>query len=289
MMNLTMANGMLYFMVCEEESYRMIKEAGFDGVDLSCINKKDPDILLNHHVEEAKKTKQMIEDNGLICNLAHGPFRKLFYGMKFDCSEPLYKEVVNSIEYAAIVGAKHIALHGILTPLSAKSYQSIEYNYEFFKSLAPYAKDCGIKIGIENVAEAMPYPYQMRQILNMLDDPCFAALLDTGHSRLCYVAPQHFIRDMPKGSIQALHIQDMRGIEGQDDHLLPGMGKLKWDEILKALAEVEYDGDFTMEVHGFHKCFEVAYLPVAVKLAEGVGRRCIEKLEQFKKSEAAKA
>jgi len=117
----------------------------------------------------------------------------------------------------------------------------------------------------------------------------FAALLDTGHSRLCYVAPQHFIRDMPKGSIQALHIQDMRGIEGQDDHLLPGMGKLKWDEILKALAEVDYDGDFNMEVHGFHKCFEVADLPVAVKLAESVGRRCIEKLEQFKKSEAAKA
>ena len=282
-MNLTIANDALFKKVGEAESYRMIKEAGFDGVDLQCIDKNDGDTLLNHHRELAGKTRQMIEDSGLVCNLAHAPFRKLFYGMNFDFSEPIYKELVNAIEYAAIAGAKLVVIHGILTPLSAKSAQSMEYNYKFFKSLAPYAKDFGIKLAIENVAEALPYPYQMGQMLKMLDDPCFAALLDTGHSRLCYVAPQNFIRDLPKGTIQALHIQDMRGIEGQDDHLLPGMGKLKWDEILRALAEVDYDGDFNMEVHGFLKCFEPKDLPAALKLAEGVGRSCIAKIEQFRK------
>jgi len=281
--NLTIANDALFKKVGEAESYRMIKEAGFDGVDLQCIDKKDSDILLNHHREEAEKTREMIADSGLICNLAHAPFRKLFYGMAFDFSEPVYKELVHSIEYAAIAGAKMVAIHGILTPLSAKSAQSMEYNYEFFKSLAPYARDCGIKLAIENVAEALPYPYQMGQMLRMLDDPCFTALLDTGHARLCYVAPQHFIRDLPRGTIRGLHIQDSRGIEKMDDHILPGMGKLNWDEILKALAEVGYDGDFNMEVHGFLKCFESRDLPAALKLAEGVGRSCIEKIEQFRK------
>ena len=275
-MKLTIANDALFKKVGEAESYRLIKEAGFDGVDLQCIDKKESDILLNHHREEAEKTRQMIEDSGLICNLAHAPFRKLFYGMSFDCSEPIYKELVNSIEYAAIAGAKLVAIHGILTPLSAKSAQSMEYNYKFFRSLAPYARDFGIKLAIENVAEALPYPYQMGQMLAMLDDPCFAALLDTGHARLCYVAPQNFIRDLPKGSIQALHVQDMRGIEKMDDHILPGMGKLKWDEILKALAEVGYDGDFNMEVHGFLKCFEPEALPSALKLAEQVAKLLAE-------------
>lgn len=282
-MNLTIANDAVYNKVGEAESYRLIKEAGFDGVDLQCIDKKGMEILLNRHVEEAKQTRQMIEDSGLICNLAHAPFRDLFYGMAFDFSEPVYHKLVNAIEYAAIAGAKLIAIHGILVPLSSKSRQSMEYNYKFFKSLAPYAKDFGIKLAIENVGEAMPFPYQMSEMLNMLDDPTFACLLDTGHARLCYVAPQHFIRDMPRGTIQALHIQDNRAIEKQDDHLLPGMGKLKWDEILKALAEVGYDGDFNMEVHGFHKFFEAKDLPAALKLAEGVGRSCIEKIEQFRK------
>ena len=283
-MNLTIANDAIYKKVGEAESYRLIKEAGFDGVDLQCIDKIDSDILLNHHREAAKKTRQMIMESGLICNLAHAPFRKLFYGMRFDLTEPVYKELVNSIEYAAIAGAKLVAIHGILTPLSSKSAQSMAYNYEFFRSLAPYAKDFGIKLAIENVAEALPYPYQMGQMLEKLNDPCFAALLDTGHARLCYVAPQHFIRDLPKGTIQALHIQDSRGIEKMDDHILPGMGKLKWDEILKALAEVEYDGDFNMEVHGFLKCFEAEALPAALKLTEQVGRDCIKRIEQFSKS-----
>ncbi len=282
-MNLTIANDAIYKKVGEAESYRLIKEAGFDGVDLQCIDKVDSDILLNHHREAAKKTRQMIMESGLICNLAHAPFRKLFYGMRFDFTEPVYKELVNSIEYAAIAGAKLVAIHGILTPLSSKSTQSMAYNYEFFRSLAPYAKGFGIKLAIENVGEALPYPYQMGQMLKELNDPCFAALLDTGHARLCFIAPQHFIRDLPKGTIQALHIQDTRAIEKQDDHILPGMGKLNWDEILKALAEVEYDGDFNMEVHGFLKCFEPEALPAALKLTEQVGRSCIAKIEQFRK------
>ena len=282
-MNLTIANDAIYKKVGEMESYRLIKEAGFDGVDLQCIAHKDSDLLLNHHREEAKKTRKMIRESGLLCNLAHAPFRKLFYGMRFDLTEPVYKELVNSIEYAAIAGAKLVAIHGILTPLSSKSTQSMEYNYEFFRSLAPYAKDFGIKLAIENVGEALPYPYQMGQMLKELNDPCFAALLDTGHARLCFIAPQHFIRDLPKGTIQALHIQDTRAIEKQDDHILPGMGKLNWDEILKALAEVEYDGDFNLEVHGFPKCFEPEALPAALKLTEQVGRSCIAKIEQFRR------
>ena len=46
---------------------------------------------------------------------------------------------------------------------------------------------------------------------------------------------------------------------------------------------MDYDGDFNMEVHGFHKFFEAKDLPAALKLAEGVGRSCIEKIEQFRK------
>ena len=68
----------------------------------------------------------MIREYGLICNLAHAPFRKLFYGMRFDRTEPVYQELVNSIEYAAIAGAKLVAVHGIHTPLGSKSTQSME-------------------------------------------------------------------------------------------------------------------------------------------------------------------
>ena len=279
-MNLTIANDALYKKVGEEESYRLIKEAGFDGVDLQCIDKKSSDILLNHHREEAQNTRQLLEKHGLICNLAHAPFKNMYYGMKFDLSEPIYKEVVNSIEYAAIVGAKMVVVHGIRTPLGPHSRQSLEYNCEFFRSLAPYAKQFGIKIALENVFGTLPDSFHMGETLRILDDPCFVGLLDVGHTLLA----ENFIRDLPPGTIKGLHVHDLHGtVVGKDDHTLPGLGVHNWDEILKAFAEVGYDGDFNFEVHGFLKHFDVDHLPTALKLAELVGRRCIERIEAFRK------
>ena len=279
-MILTIANDALYKIVGEEESYRLIKEAGFDGVDLQCIDKKDSDILLNHHREEAEKTRKLLEKYGLICNLAHAPFRKMFYGMNFDLSEPIYKEVVNSIEYAAIVGAKMIAIHGIRTPLGPQSRQSLEYNCELFRSLAPYAKQFGIKLAIENVFGSLSDSLQMGETMRMLDDPTFTVLCDIGH----LIEPQKFIRDLSHGSIGALHTHDMHGTPGKNDHTLPGHGIIDWEDTLKALAEVEYDGDLNYEIHGFLKHFDEETLPIALKLAERVGRSFIRKIEAFREN-----
>ena len=122
-MNLTIANDAIFKKVGEMESYRLIKEAGFDGVDLQCIDKQNSDVLLNHHREEAEKTRKMIQESGLVCNLAHATFRKQFYGMKFDLTEPIYKELVNSIEYAAIAGAKLVGSRpGIREELSTQTW-----------------------------------------------------------------------------------------------------------------------------------------------------------------------
>ena len=277
-MYLTIANDPVDLVFGEEKAFRLIKEAGFDGIDLQTMHKRD---LLNGHIEAAKNTKRLLEEIGLICNLAHAPFRSCKYGMDFDLSNPVFREIVNALEYASIVGAKYVVVHGIMTPMGPRTYESLQYNYQFFKTLAPYARQFGVCIALENEGEGLPNPLVVRELLRMLDDPCFVTLVDTGHARLCLVRPQDFIRDLPRGSLRGLHIQDNRG--EKDDHLLPGMGIMNWDKILRALAEVGYDGDFNLEVHGFLKCFEPESFPAALKLAESVGRGCIRKLEQFRR------
>jgi len=58
---------------------------------------------------------------------------------------------------------------------------------------------------------------------------------------------------------------------------------LNWDDICKALAEVEYNGDFTYETGNFYSCYmEDSFIPVAAKFAEQVGRSLIRKIEEFK-------
>lgn len=278
-MKLTISNASLHPLFGEEESLRMIKEAGFDGVDLH-LGKRD---LLGNHLALAHQTKHDLEKYGLICDQVHATWRELYYGMNFDLSEPKFREVVHCLEYASIIGAKLAVVHGIPVPLGIKSTQSMEYNYQYLKALEPFAKEFGVKVALENTGEAVPYPYQMGQMLKMLDSEWFTVVLDTGHAQCLFVPPEMFIRDLPKGSITGLHVQDMNKILGKDEHLLPGMGKLDWDEILKALVEVEYDGNFNMEVHGFLRFFEKdESLPAALKLSEQVGRIYIKKLEQYK-------
>lgn len=280
-MNLTIANDALYKLVGEQESFRLIKEAGFDGVDLQSVDKIDPDIMLHQHVARAKETARLLADAGLICNLAHAPFRQLSFGMKFNLSDPVYRILVHSIEYAAIAGAKMIAIHGVPVPCGAQSSQSMAYNAAFFHSLARYAEPSGIRLALENTTAALPSPYQMNEMLDILNDPCFCALLDTGHAGICRTEPQQFICDLHMDALCALHIQDIHVKDARDEHLLPGMGTFDWDAILSALAQTGYVGDFNMEVHGFLRCFSAENLPAALKLAHDVGRSCIRKIEEY--------
>ena len=53
--------------------------------------------------------------------------------------------------------------------------------------------------------------------------------------------------------LRALHINDNRG--EKDDHLLPYLGYVEWEPVLRALKEIGYAGDFTYEIHNFTSGF----------------------------------
>lgn len=267
----------------EAEGFAKLKQAGFDGVDLSLyygIVKLD-----ENYRAAAQETRRLLDEAGLPCVQAHAPFflgeksDGFRCGMELNVSEPAFLELVRSMEYAAIAGAPHIIVHGIQVPSGSRTNASLAYNYEFYKALAPYAKEFGIKIAVENLGkECFPTPVMLDEMIRRLDDPeTFCACLDVGHSYLCFVRPQDFIRDMTPGVIQALHIHDNYGTV--DNHLLPGHGKLKWDEITRALAETGYDGDFTLEIPGYAKAFNAEELPAALALSAAVGRKLIGKID----------
>ena len=273
----------------EATGYKLVKQAGFDGVDLSQFYGV-VDLLNENYREKAKETRRLLDEAGLICVQSHAPFylkeKPEFpgfrYGMNMDLSEPGFLALVRSMEYAAIAGAPQIVVHGIQVPSGSRTSESWDYNYKFYKALAPYAKKFGIKIAVENLGrECFPTPVMHSEMLRRLDDPeTFCACFDMGHSFLCFVRPQDFLRDMPRGMVQALHVHDNFGT--QDNHLLPGHGKLKWEEITKALAEIGYDGYFTLEVPGYWPAFTAEEMPDAIALAAKVARKLADKVEAYR-------
>lgn len=81
------------------------------------------------------------------------------------------------------------------------------------------------------------------------------------------------------GMILGLHIHDNH--DSQDEHLLPGLGALRWDEILQALADVDHNGTFTLETCFFDQRFDSEALPELLALESAVSRRLIQKLKTF--------
>ena len=75
------------------------------------------------------------------------------------------------------------------------------------------------------------------------------ACVDTGHTHeaesFWVIPPEEMIRTL--GSrVSLLHLHDNSG--HWDDHLLPGMGNIKWQAVFSALEEIGYKGVYNFEL-----------------------------------------
>ena len=56
---------------------------------------------------------------------------------------------------------------------------------------------------------------------------------------------------------------------------------MNWDAIMKALADIRYDGEFTYEADSFLRYFSKDFKPTAVKFMVDMGRYLIGRYEHF--------
>ena len=123
---------------------------------------------------------------------------------------------------------------------------------------------------------------QFNQYLDALDSDYAVGCLDLGHASLVGIEAQDFLRDMGGDRVKALHVSDNDYLH--DTHTLPGLGCMDWDEILKALAEIDYQGNFTYEADRFMKDFEDDFKPTASRFMAERGRFLLQKLQQYQKN-----
>lgn len=262
---------------------KMIAAAGFNGIDYSFYKLRPGDNLLNKpdlkaFAEEIKKTAA---ENSVSFVQAHAPFA-FKYGDNFDSEN--YKDIVLSLKTAASFGIPHIVVHSIKCPADVDSDAK---NREFYRSFIPYCEEYGIKIAVENLFKhdkvtgtftgILSNPQWMTSFVTSLGSDCFISCLDVGHTSLTGVEPETFIRGMSPDLLLSLHIQDT-DYKG-DRHWLPYFGKLNWGEITKALGEIGYRGDLTLEILHYLDRYPAEMLPNALKFAAETGRYLIKQIE----------
>lgn len=262
----------------EEQTYKLFKQAGFEGIDFS-FNKlgNGTAIDLENHVEKAKETKRLLDKYGLACNQSHAPFAFKF-GEQMDENNKNFLDIVKSFEYASIIGAKCVVVHAVKMPVGE---DFIEYNYKYYKTLEPYAKKYGVKIAVENLLNSKFWlPAKLCGFINMLNSDVFCACVDVGHCAIVGIEPESFIEGMEKDKIFCIHMHDT---DGQiDRHWIPFQGSHNWENILNALAKYGFEVDMNLEViHSFDN-IPLELYPDMLNYTAKVGRYLLERYKKIK-------
>ncbi len=241
-------------LVGEERAVELVAKAGFDHWDFSmfkmatwdwgksCVVPEDHPLKGSDYLAFARKLKKIGEDNGISCNQSHAPF---------PVNVPEIRGYLKrAIECTAEAGGKICIIH-------PDNNAAPEKNAEMYLELLPFAKDCGVKIATENMwnwdaelNQAAPAacsdPASFNAHLDAVNDDHLIACLDIGHAEMRGLgtsAPE-MIRAL--GSrLQALHIHD--NDRWHDLHRIPFSMAFDWEEIVKALHDIGYKGEFTLE------------------------------------------
>lgn len=277
--------------VGHDEAIKILAKAGFDALDLSMFSMhKEGDIFYGDDaIANAKELKAKVEAAGMFFNQAHAPFSFDLKTKKFDDYTPL---VEKAIKVAAAAGVKQIIVH----PFHHVTYKGneqfvLEKNVEYYRGFVPICEEYGIKVCAENmwqrdskrgyiIEDACSYAVKFNEYLDTIGSPYIIGCLDIGHCGLIGEEPQDAIRIMGHDRLKALHVHD-NDYKG-DLHTIPGCGKINWTEVTKALADIDYSGEFTYEADNFFLNFEPSFYQDAANFLALRGRHLISMIEAAK-------
>ena len=131
------------------------------------------------------------------------------------------------------------------------------------------------------VDAALADPRELRSFVEDLNDPeVFTICLDLGHVALCAREPEDAIRIIGE-KLECLHVHDVDYIA--DLHTLPGIGRINWDNVCKALADIDYKGVFNLEVENFLNGFLPEHEKLGLKFMADSTRIFADKVEEYKR------
>ena len=162
-------------------------------------------------------------------------------------------------------------------------------NYEMYTRMLPHARAVGVKIAAETFGDApkmgcLDFFGDIREFLMTfhriaaVEDFAehFTLCVDTGHSnkatRFGQPRPADTIRILGR-QVTCLHLNDNDTLT--DQHKLPLGGSIDWKDVLDALDEIGYRGNYNMELNLSHfgPDLMVDYAAFAVKVMRDMLRR----------------
>ena len=229
-----------------KQKFALLKELGYDGVELDSPSTLDRDEVLRAR-----------DETGLPI---HGVVDSVHWRETLSHADPAVRQRGLEGLQTALRDSKH---YGGTTVLLVPAVVNKEVSYadaytrsqaEIRKAL-PLAEELGIKIGLENVwNNFLLSPLEVARYIDELNSPLVGAYFDVGNV-LRYGWPEQWITTLGKRIVKldikeySRKKQDTEGLrKGFDVELLEG--DCDWPAVMAALREIKYTGWGTAEIPG---------------------------------------
>ena len=250
-----------------DEGFRMIREAGFEAVDINLdlflpyrqivagdvfgfFGQPDEDILA-----ACAPYKAAAKANGIGFTQAHAPFPNRLR------DEAVNAGVLNAVEKTIMMcgelGVPRLVVHPGFFAYPEIVDDEWEWNRRMYTALIPALREHGVVCCLENMftmkgrkvlCGPCASPGEANRWIDALNDIAgerlFGFCLDVGHAQLVGRDIYPFVLELRK-NLTCLHIHDNDG-EG-DEHVFPYTGMMDWERFCMALRDAGYRGDLSFE------------------------------------------
>ncbi len=270
------------------KTVKMIAQAGFDAYDCTLCdmnrNTRKCDIFNGSDYKNwAREVKSVADDYGIPCTQTHSVFPTL---TDLKNTENMLYQNERCMEISAMLGADIIVIH------PGNNFDA-KTNYEYlYSKLLPLAERYNLRIATENMwnkkdglphFEAIPAACgtneDFAKHIDISANPRLVACVDIGHAEMKNSeGAANMIRKLGHDKVKALHVHDNDLIH--DNHVFPFTGKIEWNDIISALKDIDYDGNFTFEADSTLARFPDELIPACYEMLEKIGRYFVSKLEK---------
>lgn len=257
---------MKYF--SDREIVDILKDAGFDAIDYSFfdVERCNPDISDAEYKERFTELRKYAEDKGLYFNQSHAPHPSSLMDEAF--TKRRFDELITALKNSSYLGVRNIIIHPCqhLRYYTGENTEALyEMNLEFYARLIPYCEEYGITVCTENMWQCYgdskriwdstcSKAEEFVRYVDGIGSPFVKACVDIGHTVLVGENPVKMITALGH-RVAALHVHDNDGI--RDEHTVPFHGIIKWNEVAKALKDIGYSGEITLETEGFMNQYNI--------------------------------
>lgn len=246
--------GFVAFPKPPENYFDFAVEHGFEHMEIDLFGTQQ--WLSRFHSARVRNLKRQIEEHNLTTSF-HAPYPLNLSDFVPEVRVAAVRYVERLLQVACELGAKWVTVHpgyGIGIPtLEWVRSKAIECLKRSLDRLLPIAERLQVPIALENLNPSQPgseivflldNPDELAKILMEQNSPALKVCLDVGHAEIA--GGFYAFWSVVKGKCVALHIHDNDC--RADLHLVPGRGRINWQEILAMLCSDNFKGALNVEL-----------------------------------------